>query len=138
MSRKTVRWLGACGAVAIAAGAISAGSAVMPAAADNPARAAAKHVLLLSIDGMHQSDLVWYVSQHPDSALAKLVGNGVEFTGAQTPFPSDSFPGMVGQVTGGNPSSTGIIYDDSWNKALLPAGTSPAACFAAKGKTPGV
>jgi hypothetical protein len=31
---------------------------------------------------------------------------------------------MVAQVTGGNPSSTGIFYDDSWNAALLPAGTT--------------
>src|SRR6202171_519591 len=128
MSRKSVRWLGAFGAVAITAGVLSAGSAVLPVSADSPAKAAAKHVLLLSIDGMHQSDLAWYVSQHPDSALAKLVGNGIEFTGAKTPFPSDSFPGMVAQVTGGNPSSTGIFYDDSWNKALFPAGTTPAAC----------
>jgi hypothetical protein len=35
---------------------------------------------------------------------------------------------MVGQVTGGNPSSTGIYYDDSWNNILLPAGTSATAC----------
>jgi hypothetical protein len=34
---------------------------------------------------------------------------------------------MVAQVTGGNPSSTGIFYDDSWNAALLPAGTTSCA-----------
>jgi hypothetical protein len=90
--------------------------------------AAAEHVLLLSVDGMHQTDLDWYVKNHPDSALAHLVGNGTSFTRAQTPVPSDSFPGMVAQVTGGNPSSTGVYYDDSWNAALLPAGTAPAAC----------
>src|SRR6266852_4296654 len=88
---------------------------------------AARHVLLLSVDGLHQSDLAWYVTTHPSSALAKLVHGGVEFTNAQTPFPSDSFPGMVGQVTGGNPKTTGIYYDDSWNRALLPAGTTSCA-----------
>jgi hypothetical protein len=31
---------------------------------------------------------------------------------------------MVGQVTGGNPKSTGVYYDDSYNHALLPAGTT--------------
>jgi hypothetical protein len=93
---------------------------------------AAKHVLLLSVDGLHQSDLAWYVRQHPSSALAKLIHRGVEFTHAQTPFPSDSFPGMVGQVTGGNPKTTGIYYDDSWNRSLLPAGTTSCA-----GVTPG-
>jgi type I phosphodiesterase/nucleotide pyrophosphatase len=86
--------------------------------------APAQHVLLLSVDGLHQSDLSWYVDQHPSSALAKLVRKGAEFTHAQTPFPSDSFPGMVGQVTGGNPRSTGIYYDDSWNRSMFPAGTT--------------
>jgi hypothetical protein len=95
--------------------------------------AVAKHVLLISVDGLHQSDLVWYVQHRPGSALAKLVQQGVEFTGAQTPVPSDSFPGLVAQVTGGNPSSTGVYYDDSWNHALLKAGTTSCA-----GVKPGV
>jgi hypothetical protein len=93
----------------------------------------AKHVLLLSIDGLHQSDLDWYVKHHPSSALASLVGDGVQFTGARTPVPSDSYPGIVGQVTGGNPRSTGIWYDDSFNHELLPAGTTSCA-----GVAPGV
>jgi hypothetical protein len=95
-------------------------------------RATAQHVLLLSVDGIHQSDLSWYIARHPRSALAQLVHGGVEFSHAQTPFPSDSFPGMVAQVTGGNPSSTGIYYDDSYNSALLPAGTTNCS-----GVTPG-
>ncbi|HEX5346535.1 MAG TPA: alkaline phosphatase family protein [Pseudonocardiaceae bacterium] len=66
----------------------------------------------------------WYVSHHPISALAGLVHHGVDFTNARTPFPSDSFPGMVGQATGGNPATTGIYYDDSFNHALLPPGTT--------------
>ena len=98
---------------------------------DHHDRAAAQHVLLLSVDGMHQADLDWYVHEHPDSALAHLVGNGASFSKAQTPVPSDSFPGMIAQVTGGNPSSTGVYYDDTWNAALLPAGTTPAACATA-------
>ena len=88
---------------------------------------AAKHVLLISVDGLHQSDLAWYVKHHRRSALGTLVRKGVEFTHAQTPFPSDSFPGMVGQVTGGNPKTTGVYYDDSFNHSLLPAGTTSCA-----------
>src|SRR3954462_4521619 len=61
------------------------------------------HVLLLSVDGLHQSDLTWYVHAPPTSALAKLVSRGRQFSNASTPFPSDSFPGMVAQVTGGDP-----------------------------------
>ena len=30
---------------------------------------------------------------------------------------------MVGQVTGGNPSSTGIYYDDTWNHDVFPPKT---------------
>jgi hypothetical protein len=48
--------------------------------ADENQHQGAKHVLLLSIDGMHQSDLTWFVQNHPGSALARLVGRGVEFT----------------------------------------------------------
>jgi hypothetical protein len=91
-----------------------------------------QHVLLISVDGLHQSDLSLYVKTHPSSALAALTQHGMDFTHAQTPVPSDSFPGMVGQVTGGNPASTGVYYDDTWNHELLPAGTTNCA-----GATPG-
>jgi hypothetical protein len=39
---------------------------------------------------------------------------------------------MVGQITGGSPAATGIYYDDTFNRALLPAGTTSCA-----GKKPG-
>jgi hypothetical protein len=82
------------------------------------------HVLLISVDGLHQSDVEWYVDNHPGSELAKLVGGGAEYARAQTPIPSDSFPGMTAQVTGGNPRTTGIYYDDEYSHAVLPAGTT--------------
>src|SRR5260370_32247558 len=83
-----------------------------------------QHVLLISVDGLHQQDLAWYVRMHPDSVLAGLMRHGLEYSRARTPFPSDSFPGMVGQVTGGDPRVTGIYYDDTWNHAVFPAGTT--------------
>src|SRR6266404_5036413 len=95
-------------------------------------RALVHHVLLISVDGLHQSDLDWYVQTHPQSTLAALAARGVDYSDASTPFPSDSFPGMVGQVTGGNPSSTGIYYDDAYSRALLPVGTTKANCPNAK------
>ncbi len=82
------------------------------------------HVLLISVDGLHQSDLEWYVQNHPGSELAKLAGGGAEYGGAQTPIPSDSFPGMVAQVTGANPRTAGVYYDDEYSHAVLPAGTT--------------
>ena len=81
------------------------------------------HVLLISIDGFHQTDLDWCIANKACPTLAGLVSNGYEFNNAQTPFPSDSFPGMVGQATGGNPKTTGIYYDDEYSRALLPQGT---------------
>ncbi|SEN04426.1 alkaline phosphatase family protein [Actinacidiphila rubida] len=96
-------------------------------AAHQPHRAAAQHVLLISVDGLHQSDLAWYVAGHPQSALARLVHGGTQFTHARTTTPSDSFPGMVAQLTGGGPGTTGVYYDDTYNSALLPAGTTDCA-----------
>jgi hypothetical protein len=94
---------------------------------DHAAHRTVDHVLLISVDGMHQSDLQWYVEQHPGSELAKLALHGAEYANARTPIPSDSFPGMVGQVTGGDPGATGVYYDDTWNHDVLPAGTTNCA-----------
>jgi Type I phosphodiesterase / nucleotide pyrophosphatase len=123
----SVRQLGLAGA--LGATALMVGVVVSPGAASAARHSAApsKHVLLLSVDGLHQSDLDWYVQHNPNSALSTLVNKGSNFTKAQTPVPSDSFPGMVGQVTGGNPGTTGIYYDDSYNHVLLPAGTTSCA-----------
>ena len=96
------------------------GVATLSTASASANKAPVKHVLLLSVDGLHESDLAYYIAQHPTSALATLVSGGTHYTHAQTTFPSDSFPGMVAQLTGGNPGTTGIYYDDTYNDALLP------------------
>ena len=83
-----------------------------------------KHVLLISVDGLHQQDLAWFVRNNPTSALARLARHGIDYSRAFTPFPSDSFPGMVGQVTGGDPGVTGIYYDDTFNHDVFPAGNT--------------
>jgi hypothetical protein len=83
-----------------------------------------RHVLLISVDGLHQQDLAWYVHAYPHSVLATLDHQGVEYSHAMTPFPSDSTPGMVAQVTGGNPRTTGLYYDATWNHDVFPAGTT--------------
>jgi len=83
-----------------------------------------KHVLLISVDGLHQQDLTWYVQNFPRSTLANLDRRSLEYSNAQTPFPSDSYPGIVGPMTGGDPGVTGIYYDDTWNHGVFPAGTT--------------
>ena len=85
---------------------------------------AIKHVLLISVDGLHQSDLEWYVAHNPGSELAKLAGRGAAYTSAHTPVPSDSDPGMTAQMTGGDPKTTGVFYDVEYNHALLAPGTT--------------
>ncbi|RTL32583.1 MAG: phosphodiesterase [Burkholderiales bacterium] len=97
--------------------------------ADNmkPIKPSASSVLLISVDGLHQNDLDWFVKTHPNSALARMVNGGVSFKNARTPFPSDSFPGMVGLVTGGNPRTTGVYYDDAYSRKLLPVGATDCA-----------
>ncbi|HEY0495230.1 MAG TPA: alkaline phosphatase family protein [Kutzneria sp.] len=105
----------------IAAGLVAATATPVAAAAPD------RHVLLISVDGLHAADLAWYVRQHPHSALAGLAHDGIDYSHAKTPVPSDSFPGLVGQVTGGNPATTGIYYDATYNHALLPAGTTDCA-----------
>jgi hypothetical protein len=112
--------LAACGL-----GLVATGMAVPSAAsADNGRATSVAHTLLISVDGMHQSDLAWYVQNHPSSNLAKATRGGVDYSSAQTPFPSDSTPGMVGQATGGNPKTTGLYYDDTWNHDVFPPGTT--------------
>jgi hypothetical protein len=113
---------GICTAAAAFTFTASAGASKQAAAA-----APAGHVLLLSVDGLHQSDLSWWVRERPNGNIARLVRGGTEYSRALTPIPSDSFPGLVGQITGGNPSSTGIYYDDTYNRDLLPPGSTCTA-----------
>lgn len=113
---------------AAAAGALAIAIPVAEAARHDHSRSAIdrppaiKHVLLISVDGLHQSDLAWYIANHPGSELAKLTAGGAEYTSVHTPVPSDSDPGMTGQMTGGNPKTTGVFYDVEYNRALLPPG----------------
>jgi hypothetical protein len=79
-----------------------------------------KRVLLISVDGLHALDLANFVSTHPDSTLAALSHHGVTFTNNVTSSPSDSFPGLASLVTGGSPVTTGLWYDDTYNRALSP------------------
>jgi hypothetical protein len=79
-----------------------------------------KHVLLISVDGLHALDLSNFVATHPDSTLAGLSRHGVTYTNNVTSSPSDSFPGLASLVTGGSPVTTGLWYDDTYNRALSP------------------
>ena len=75
-----------------------------------------KHVLLISVDGLHALDVANYVAAHPNSAMAELAGHGITYSNARTPANSDSFPGLLSLITGGSPISHGLFYDVSYNR----------------------
>ena len=104
--------------LALAAGTLTA--ALAGALSNSSAIAAPyKHVLLISVDGMHAIDLANYVAANPTSTLAALAHTGMFYPNALASAPSDSFPGMLAQVTGGTPKSTGVFYDDSYDRTYF-------------------
>jgi hypothetical protein len=80
-----------------------------------------KHVLLISVDGMHSIDLTRWIQSHPGGNFAQLADHGVVYPNAYTTAPSDSYPGMLAQVTGGTPKSGGLFYDDSYDRTEYPS-----------------
>ena len=96
--------------------------------ADGPERPDIRHVLLISIDGMHSVDLINCVSDLPGvnggvsycPTLAKLKQSGLDYLDSQTSRPSDSFPGLMAIVTGGTPRTVGAFYDVAYDRTLQP------------------
>ena len=83
-----------------------------------------KHVLLISIDGMHMQDLARYVAKNPTSQLAKFSNNGITYGRVTGSKPSDSFPGTTALISGVTPALGGIYYDVSYDRALSPPGSA--------------
>ena len=79
-----------------------------------------RHVLVISIDGMHSHDMQTWIANNPTSALAGLAATGVNYTNAFTTQPSDSIPSTVGIFTGASPSLGGMYYDDAWHRVWAP------------------
>ncbi len=85
-----------------------------------------KHVLLISIDGMHAVDFLNCSkgsSGVNDGApycpnLAALGTTGVNYVGANTSKPSDSFPGLMTLMTGATPRLMGVYYDVAFDRSL--------------------
>jgi hypothetical protein len=78
-----------------------------------------RHVLLISVDGLHALDVANYVTNNPNSALAELSGHGITYTSARTPANSDSFPGLLALLTGGSTISHGLLYDVSYDRTIF-------------------
>ncbi|KAK5125364.1 hypothetical protein LTR85_000473 [Meristemomyces frigidus] len=65
---------------------------------------------------MHSSDVSKWVALRPNSNISQLLEHGYEYTDAWTSAPSDSFPGTLAQYTGATPKTTGVWYDDTWDR----------------------
>jgi hypothetical protein len=92
-----------------------------------------KHVLLLSIDGMHAVD--FYNCAHGIAGanggnpycpnMASLGQTGINYVNTESSKPSDSFPGMAALASGGTPKTTGLYYDVAYDRSLdAPAKTT--------------
>ena len=79
-----------------------------------------RHVLLISIDGMHAVDYENCVASKTCPHLAALGRTGVNYTRTTTSMSSDSFPGLMAIVTGGSPRTVGVFYDVAYDRVLAP------------------
>ncbi len=112
--------------------AASAGSPVHANSQEDYNKGGVKHVLLISIDGMHAVDFIncaQGISGVNGGApycpnLAELAETGVNYLDTSTSKPSNSFPGLMALVTGGSPRTVGAFYDVAYDRSLDPPATT--------------
>ncbi|MGA2890888.1 MAG: alkaline phosphatase family protein [Terracidiphilus sp.] len=100
---------------------ISGTNAAQPAGSGN-----IRHVLLISVDGMHAVDFLNCAQgvsgvnngEPYCPTLARLAQHGINYVATSSSKPSDSFPGLAALVTGGSPKSTGLYYDVAYDRSL--------------------
>ncbi|HZU80159.1 MAG TPA: alkaline phosphatase family protein [Acidimicrobiales bacterium] len=122
--KQSIRWK----AFAVAAAGMAATTATalpaLRAGATPPGTS--RHVLLISVDGLHASDLAQCEAHGECPNLAALAGYGTTYAQARTSEPSDSAPGLMALVTGGDPKLTGVYYDDSYDRTMYPPAAQTA------------
>ena len=79
-----------------------------------------RHVLLISVDGMHALDYENCAAGGYCPNLAALGATAVKYTRTTTSRPSDSFPGLMALVSGGSPRTVGAFYDVAYDRVLAP------------------
>jgi Type I phosphodiesterase / nucleotide pyrophosphatase len=105
-----------------------------------------RHVLLISIDGMHALDFINCSKGIGDvnggkpycPNLAELATTGVNYLDTATSKPSDSFPGLMALVTGGSPRTVGAFYDVAFDRSFAPPLNTTGNGLAGGTCTPGV
>jgi type I phosphodiesterase/nucleotide pyrophosphatase len=87
-----------------------------------------RHVLLVSIDGMHAVDYL-NCSRGISTVnggkpycpnLAELGETAVNYLDTSTSRPSDSFPGLTAIISGSSPRTAGAYYDVAYDRVLAP------------------
>ncbi len=129
--------------------ALALGAAAQSFANDNdapPHGAGIRHVLLISIDGMHAIDFINCANALAGvnggapycPHLAQLRETGANYLDVSTSRPSDSFPGLMAIVSGGSPRTVGAFYDVAYDRSLAPPAKATGNGLAAGTCTPGV
>ena len=105
-------------------------------------RSDVRHVLLISVDGMHAVDYLNCSKGIPTvnngapycPHLAALGKRGINYVAASTSRPSDSFPGLTAIITGATPRTAGAYYDVAYDRSLdAPAKTTGNGTVGAPG-----
>lgn len=78
-----------------------------------------RHVLLISVDGLHASDVTRCVASGLCPNIETLTDAGTTYANASASEPSDSSPGLMALVTGATPKLTGVYYDDSYDRTMF-------------------
>jgi hypothetical protein len=103
-----------------------------------------KHVVLLSIDGMHAVDfyncangITGVNGGYPYCPnMAALSQTGINYVNTESSKPSDSFPGMAALASGGTPKTTGLYYDVAYDRSLDPPAATTGTGLAGGACTP--
>src|SRR6202050_2936220 len=103
-----------------------------------------KHVLLLSIDGMHAVDfyncsngIAGVNDGNPFCPnMTALSQSGINYVNTESSKPSDSFPGMAALASGGTPKTTGLYYDVAYDRSLNAPAKTTGTGLAAGHSTP--
>jgi len=82
-----------------------------------------RHVLLVSIDGMHALDYINCVKGGYCPNLAELGETAINYFDTSTSKPSDSFPGLTAIVSGSSPRGAGAFYDVAYDRVFAPPAT---------------
>src|SRR4051812_48649212 len=124
----------------------SAGSQVHADSQEDHNRGGIRHVLLISIDGMHALDFIncsqgisGFNGGSPYCPnLAALAETGVNYLEASAAKPSDSFPRLMALVSGGSPRTVGAFYDVAYDRVLAPPAKTTGNGVAMGSCTPNV